>query len=178
MGAAWSEWNHSIAGAACAVFHRKMGCQKRREGGVSGNEENGENEMKKLYEKNELTFAIVWIVIYCVLQSFANPLNETIGIDYSASAGFCILQTGVLLTFIRKNNLQKKYGLCKSPVPARRFLYYVPLVLLASGNLGTVRRSIIHRRKRPAALCVCFASDFWRKRFSEVCCLKPLQRIM
>ena len=32
--------------------------------------------MKKLYEKNELTFALVWIVIYCVLQSLANPLNE------------------------------------------------------------------------------------------------------
>ena len=31
--------------------------------------------MKKLYEKNKLTFAIVWIVIYCVLQSLANPLN-------------------------------------------------------------------------------------------------------
>ena len=29
----------------------------------------------------------------------------------------------------------KRYGLCKSPVPARRFLYYVPLVILASGNL-------------------------------------------
>ena len=28
--------------------------------------------MRKLYEKNELTFAIVWIVIYCVLQSLAN----------------------------------------------------------------------------------------------------------
>ena len=27
--------------------------------------------MRKLYEKNELTFAIVWIVIYCVLQSLA-----------------------------------------------------------------------------------------------------------
>ena len=25
--------------------------------------------MKKSYEKNELTFALVWIVIYCVLQS-------------------------------------------------------------------------------------------------------------
>ena len=47
--------------------------------------------MKKLYEKNELTFAIVWIVIYCVLQSLANPLNEIIGIEYSASAVFCIL---------------------------------------------------------------------------------------
>ena len=91
--------------------------------------------MKKLYEKNELTFAIAWIVIYCVLQSLANPLNQAIGIEYAASAGFCILQTIVLFTFICKNKLQTRYGLCKSPVPARRFLYYVPLVILASGNL-------------------------------------------
>ena len=91
--------------------------------------------MKKLYEKNELTFAIVWIVVYCVLQSFANPLNEMIGIQYSASAVFCILQAIILFRFIRKNKLQKRYGLCKSSVPARRFLYYLPLVILASGNL-------------------------------------------
>ena len=91
--------------------------------------------MKKLYEKNELTFAIVWIVVYCVLQSLANPLNKAIGVAYAASAAFCVLQTVVLFAFIRKNNLQKRYGLCKSPVPAYRFLYYVPLVVLASGNL-------------------------------------------
>ena len=91
--------------------------------------------MKRLYEKNELTFAITWIVIYCVLQSLANPLNKVIGIEYAASAAFCILQSLVLLAFIRKNNLQKRYGLCKSPVPAGRFLYYVPLIILASGNL-------------------------------------------
>ena len=91
--------------------------------------------MKKLYEKNELTFAIVWIVIYCVLQSLANLLNEMIGIEYSASTAFCILQAVALIAFIRKNNLLKRYGLCKSLVPAWRFLYYVPLVILASGNL-------------------------------------------
>ena len=91
--------------------------------------------MKKLYEKNELTFAIVCIVVYCVLQSVTNPLNKVIGIEYAASAVFCILQTIVLFTFIRKNNLQKLYGLCKTPVPAWRFLYYVPLFILASGNL-------------------------------------------
>lgn len=91
--------------------------------------------MKKLYEKNELTFAIVWIVVYCVLQSLANPLNKAIGIEYAASAAFCVLQTVVLFAFIRKNSLQKLYGLCKSPVPARQFLYYVPLIILASGNL-------------------------------------------
>ena len=91
--------------------------------------------MKKLYEKNELTFAIVWTVVYCVLQSLANPLNERIGIEYAASAVFCVLQTVVLFAFIRKNDLQKRYGFCKSPVPARQFLYYLPLVVLASGNL-------------------------------------------
>ena len=91
--------------------------------------------MKKLYEKNELTFAIVWIVVYCVLQSLANPLNKAIGVAYAASAAFCVLQTVVLFAFIRKNNLQKRYGLCKSPVPACRFLYYLPMLILASGNL-------------------------------------------
>ena len=135
MGAAWNEWDHSIACADCGIFHRKMGCQKRRERGVSGNEGIGESEMKKLYEKNELTFAIVWIVVYCVLQSLANPLNKAIGVAYAASAAFCVLQTVVLFTFIRKNSLQKRYGFCKLPVPARQFLYYLPLVVLASGNL-------------------------------------------
>ncbi len=91
--------------------------------------------MKKLYEKNELTFSIMWIVVYCVLQSLANPLNKVIGIEYAASAVFCILQTIVLFNFIRKNKLQERYGLCKSFVPASRFLYYVPLIILATGNL-------------------------------------------
>lgn len=91
--------------------------------------------MRKLYEKNELRFAIAWIVVYCVLQSLANPLNKAIGIGYAASAAFCILQTVVLFTFIRENGLQQRYGLCRPSVPAGRFLYYVPLLILASGNL-------------------------------------------
>lgn len=77
----------------------------------------------------------MWIVVYCVLQSVANPLNKVIGIEYAASAVFCILQTIVLLIFILKNKLQKRYGFCKSPVPAWRFLFYLPLLILASGNL-------------------------------------------
>lgn len=91
--------------------------------------------MKKLYEKNELTFALVWIGIYCVLQSLANPLNERIGIDNLASAVFGIIQTIVLLSFLRKNRLLKKYGLCKPSVSARQFLYYIPLIILTTGNL-------------------------------------------
>ena len=60
--------------------------------------------MNKLYEKSELTFAIVWIVIYCILQSLANPLNRIIGIQYSASAIFCILQAVIIFIFIKRNS--------------------------------------------------------------------------
>lgn len=93
------------------------------------------SKMKKLYEKSELTFAIVCIVIYCILQSLANQLNETIGIPYSANAVLCILQAVILFAFVQRNGLMKRYGLCKSDVPARRFLYYIPLMVLATGNL-------------------------------------------
>lgn len=96
--------------------------------------------MKKLYEKNEMIFAITWIVIYCVLQSLANPLNEKIGIPYIASAFFCVLQAIFLFVFIWKNEWLNQYGLCKSSVSASRFLFYIPLVILATTNFwnGTV----------------------------------------
>lgn len=91
--------------------------------------------MKKIYEKSELTFAIAWIVIYCVLQSLANPLNKMIGIESSASAIFCIIQTVTLFYFMKKNRLLKQYGICKTSIPARQFLYYIPLIILATRNL-------------------------------------------
>lgn len=91
--------------------------------------------MKKLYEKNELTFAIVWIVVYCVVQSIAMNLNDVIGVHYLANAVSCVILTAVLYGFIRKNGLREKYGLCKSPIPAKSFLYYLPLIILATANL-------------------------------------------
>ena len=91
--------------------------------------------MKRIYEKSELRFAIIWIIIYCVLQSLANSINEEIGVEYSASAVLCMIQAVILFLFIRKNSLLERYGFCRSSVPARRFLYYVPLIILAAGNL-------------------------------------------
>ena len=45
--------------------------------------------MNKQGTQNELTFALKWIAVYCILQSLANPINEIIGIANSASAVFC-----------------------------------------------------------------------------------------
>ena len=70
--------------------------------------------MKKLYEKNELTFALVWIGVYCVLQSLANPLNEIIGIENAMSAVFCVVQAVVLFFFMQKKGLLARIGFFNS----------------------------------------------------------------
>lgn len=91
--------------------------------------------MKQLYERSELSFAIAWIVIYCVAQSFAYALNDLVGVSYAFNALFTVAIALVLFAFLRANGLMKRYGLCATPLPARAFLWYVPLVVLASTNL-------------------------------------------
>lgn len=88
-----------------------------------------------LFEKNELTFALVWIGIYCTLNSLANPLSEAIGIHSSASLICNSLLTVMLFLWLRKKGLTKYYGLCSPHSPAGRFLWYLPLLLFMSHNL-------------------------------------------
>ncbi|WP_297188254.1 CPBP family intramembrane glutamic endopeptidase [uncultured Corynebacterium sp.] len=91
--------------------------------------------MKKLYDKSELYFSLSWIAIYCVLQSIAFTLNDAVGVRFSVSALFAVIQTGILIAFLRRNGLCQRYGIQRPLLPAQRFLYYVPLLILISGGL-------------------------------------------
>ncbi len=88
--------------------------------------------MTKLYQKSEITFAILWIVAYVVLTSFADQFSETVGMVKSVTAGLHIVMSLILFFWIRNNHLDRKYGFCRPEVPAKRFLYYLPLVIIAS----------------------------------------------
>ena len=88
--------------------------------------------MTKLYKKSEITFAILWIVAYVVLSSLADQLSETLGVIKSVTAALHIAMSLILFFWIRKNKLSEKYGFCRSAVPAKRFLYYLPLIIVAS----------------------------------------------
>ena len=88
--------------------------------------------MTKLYKKSEISFAILWIVAYVVLSSLADQLSETIGVAKSVTAILHIAMSLILFFWIRNNNLCEKYGFCRSVVPAKRFLYYLPLIIIAS----------------------------------------------
>lgn len=70
---------------------------------------NFENWGIKYWSKTK-NLLIIWIVVYCGLQSLANTINKVIGIEYAVSAAFCVVQVIILFAFIRKNNLQKRYG--------------------------------------------------------------------
>ncbi len=86
--------------------------------------------MKKLYEKNELAFALVWIAVYVVGTSLAEALSETIGTYKLVSALFHLALTAGLFLWVRRNGLAEKYGLF---LPRYRLLqawFFIPLILV------------------------------------------------
>ena len=91
--------------------------------------------MKKLYEKSEITFAIAWIMAYVFSLSLGDNLSETVGIEKAATFPIALLLGVVLFLFLKNNGLLEAYGLCKAKVPARKMLFYIPVVLMLTTNL-------------------------------------------
>ena len=98
--------------------------------------------MKKLYEKNELTFSLVWIGLYVVVMNIA--LQFCGGFDDLASKtaaqvlvpAVCICVLAVASTvWIIQNGLSEKYGLCRFRGNGKQFLYFLPLILMSCVNL-------------------------------------------
>lgn len=88
-----------------------------------------------LYRKNELTFSIVWIVLYVVLFSVADSISLELGTAKIVTVPVCVVMTAFLIVWIVKNGLCEKYGLGKIQIDYRKYLYFLPLVLIASVNL-------------------------------------------
>jgi len=90
--------------------------------------------MKKLYEKSEIWFSVIWIVLYVVLLSNADSISEQLGVQKSVTAPLCVIMAAVLLGFVFKNGLAEKYGLCVMKGHAGRYLMFVPLIALSTVN--------------------------------------------
>ena len=91
--------------------------------------------MKKLYEKSELGFALVWIGIYCVGMSIFDEISRSIGVESSASAGFAAAASLFLYFWLKKQGKLERFGLCKPTATAKAFLLYVPLIVITGHNL-------------------------------------------
>ena len=91
--------------------------------------------MKKLYDKNEVTFAVVMIVIYVVGSSITMSLTDSVTVNKACQAAFSVMLTGVFAVFVIKNGLSGRFGFRSSDIPARTMLCYIPLYFVAAASL-------------------------------------------
>ena len=87
--------------------------------------------MIKLYQKNELTFAIACIVGYVLIVGNLRNLGD----DSPAMMLGLFAISLVLFLFVQKNGLMEKYGLDGWAKNSRQMLYFIPLWIVSSGNL-------------------------------------------
>lgn len=98
-------------------------------------------KMKKLYEKNEIAFALVWIALYVIVMNIA--LRFCGGLDNLAEKTvpqllipvICIVLIALAATlWIVHNGLAGKYGLCSFQSSMKSFLWFLPLAVMSCTN--------------------------------------------
>ena len=88
--------------------------------------------MKKLYEKSEITIAILWIVIYTVGMG---TLRSTFGLDSLWQMLGLIVFSAAIFLFVKGNGLMEKYGLAGWAKNSGAMLWFIPLWMLSCLNL-------------------------------------------
>lgn len=86
--------------------------------------------MKKFYEKSEIWFAVMWIIIYVVVMG--NLRNHFGDGSIFSLIGLLVISTAITW-FIVKNKLTEKYGFVKVKA-YKKFLYFIPFLILMSVN--------------------------------------------
>lgn len=88
--------------------------------------------MRKIYEEKEVLFAVLWIVVYCLVLT---PLKGNFGLDSVTMLAALIIFTAGICLFVGRNHLGKKYGLSEWPKDMRKYFFFIPMWILATGNL-------------------------------------------
>ena len=87
--------------------------------------------MKKLYDKSEITFAILVIAVYTAAMGVLRNLGDD---SPWMTLGLVVLSAAMFL-FVRKNGLMEKYGLAGWAENSRAMLWFAPLWIIATCNL-------------------------------------------
>lgn len=87
--------------------------------------------MEKLFKKHETLFCILLIVVYVVVNSY---LIQNFGVaDYRTSVILTIMSVLLVILMFSLKRIEY-YGLTKAK-DSKRFLYFIPLVIIFSVNL-------------------------------------------
>ena len=91
--------------------------------------------MNKIYKKSELWFSLLWIGIYVFGSGLTDELSRRLNAPKLVTLNFHAILSLFAVLWIGKNGLLKKYGLCPPAVKSSKFLYYLPLIFVASRGL-------------------------------------------
>lgn len=88
------------------------------------------SSLRRFYEKHEVWFAVLWIVIYCLIS---------VNVPGGSDSYWCILFLTVIAALIaigvKAAGASEKYGLTFWPKNQKRFLYFIPLWVAVSSIL-------------------------------------------
>ena len=90
--------------------------------------------MNNFYKKSELWFALIWIIVYVVDTSICDAISRAIGIDKIITVPYLLLLSAIAIVWLKKNGFFNKFGISKTDIEAKNFLYYIPLIILCSCN--------------------------------------------
>lgn len=88
--------------------------------------------MKKLYDKSELWFAILWIIVYVVV---CGTVRGNFGDESPIMTAVLAVFAAGILIFVKRNRLEERYGLCRWHGRAADYWFFIPMLVLMTGNL-------------------------------------------
>ncbi len=91
--------------------------------------------IREFYDKSELGFSIIWIIVYCILASIGDNISDELGISKIITLPILLVLSLILFLFIKRNNLTEKYGFCKADIAASKMLFYIPVIILLTANM-------------------------------------------
>lgn len=91
--------------------------------------------MKKLYHKDEVWFAVLWILLYVAGFANADALSQRIGYPKLLTVIVGLVLSTILFVFVKRNGLLHHVGLCKPIGKRKHYGYFIPLVLISCVNL-------------------------------------------
>ena len=90
------------------------------------------SKLKELYEKKGVLFAVLWILLYCLIMT---PVKGKYGEDSIYMLLALLAVAAAMFAFVKANHLEAECGLDGWPKDTKRYLYFIPMWILTTGNL-------------------------------------------
>lgn len=91
-----------------------------------------------VYDEKILAMSLTKVfygAIYVVSMVVGENVSGAIGIKKIITTPICLILALTIYLWVNKNGLKEKYGLCKFKASVTKYLFFIPLVFIASVNL-------------------------------------------